>query len=86
MYKKKSYKNVIFLRSTKTHGKLTVFRLTADNRLKKEVKQKFKINNRKQVKLKVNTTDKKIIATVGTGFDKVKTKFKLTKKGKLNPL
>lgn len=81
-----NYTTVVALTTTRSTAKLTVFRLTDSNELKKKTTKTFDIRRRNKVALTLKSAKRNIIAKVGKGDQQVKAVLKLTKKGVLKQL
>lgn len=86
LYKKKAYRTVAFVSVFKTRARLTVFRLTQNNTLKKKHVQQFPIFARAKPRITFQAKKKRIIVRVGNKTNVVKKVLRLTKKGRLQQL
>lgn len=82
LYPGRSYQTVAYFGVRKKKAKLVVFRLNANNRLKKRVVRTFAIAKGKRPTLKLRSRRKRIIASVVRRTAAQRT-YRLTRKGKL---
>ena len=78
-----NYDTVVFMSATKKTGKIVIFRLNNNDKLKKKVIKKKAITKRNAITLKVQKKKKRFITTFGKGAAKIKTVWKLKKNGKV---
>lgn len=81
-----SYFTLAILTAKKEKAKLTVFRLTDTNALKKKTSQSFTLKKRNPIQVQFKKKKKKIITTIGKNSNSVTTQWKLKKKGALDEI